>query len=663
MTLVGGRFELGRKIGAGGMGTVHEARDRQTDTQVALKLLRSRESVDVERFAREATVLAQLSHPGIVAYVAHGVAPDEDAWLAMEWLEGHTLAERLMRDALTIVETLALARQVAAALQAAHQRGIVHRDVKPANLFLVGGDASRTKVLDFGIARGLAGGHTLTGTGAAIGTPHYMSPEQARAERSLGPRTDVYALGVVLFEALTGKRPFEGDTPIAVLAKILLEEAPSLVVERPDVPAPLDGLLRAMLAKDPTERPADGAAVIEALDAIDVAGALPQTRTSLRPALGEREQRLVCVVMVADVGRHGASVPTVLSTGELATDLQGELLELARTHGGQAELLADGSMVVTVAGRTGVVTDQADRAARLALAIRDVLPDAHRGGRRPQRAHRARLPAGEVVDRGADALRQVPPAKDGRRPVRIDGRRRRLARRSLRARRGGGRALAGPGPARAAPHVAGRRRADRRSQTRASMRSALYEEVVDEPVACDVLVTARRRRQDAAASRAPARARAPTTDRAARARRRDARVPARHPRQRGTKRREFGRRRALDVRRRVLAARVGEVASGVDKARLTVFLGELLVSPSRARASRASTPPGATRSSWPTASAAAEDWLGGSNGICRRPAKLEDLKADQAFAVDACRHLEEPFFVAAIAAGWSSTSHPLRGAA
>ncbi|MCB9615585.1 MAG: serine/threonine protein kinase [Sandaracinus sp.] len=411
MTLVGGRFELGRKIGAGGMGTVHEARDRQTDTQVALKLLRSRESVDVERFAREATVLAQLSHPGIVAYVAHGVAPDEDAWLAMEWLEGHTLAERLMRDALTIVETLALARQVAAALQAAHQRGIVHRDVKPANLFLVGGDASRTKVLDFGIARGLAGGHTLTGTGAAIGTPHYMSPEQARAERSLGPRTDVYALGVVLFEALTGKRPFEGDTPIAVLAKILLEEAPSLVVERPDVPAPLDGLLRAMLAKDPTERPADGAAVIEALDAIDVAGALPQTRTSLRPALGEREQRLVCVVMVADVGRHGASVPTVLSTGELATDLQGELLELARTHGGQAELLADGSMVVTVAGRTDVVTIRQTAPPARARDSRRLARRAHRGGRRPQRAHRAsargrgrrsrrrRAPAGAACER------------------------------------------------------------------------------------------------------------------------------------------------------------------------------------------------------------------------------------------------------------------------
>ena len=717
-TLVGGRFELGRAIGAGGMGTVHEALDRQTHTKVALKRLRSKEAVDLERFAREATVLAQLSHPGIVRYVAHSAA-GEDAWLAMEWLEGHTLAERLMREPLSIAEAIALARITAAALQAAHQRGIVHRDVKPANLFLEGGDPARTKVLDFGIARGVVGGHTLTGTGAAIGTPHYMSPEQARAERSVGARTDVYALGVVLFEALAGVRPFEGETPIAVLAKILLEEPPSLVTARPDVPNALDALVRAMLAKDPAERPADGAAVLEALDALEVAApgaGLPPTRTSLRPALGEREQRLVCVVMVADVGRYGASVPTVLSTGELATDLQGELLELARSHGGQAELLADGSMVVTVAGRTGVVTDQADRAARLALAIRDVLPDAPIAVVAGRSVLTARLPAGEVVDRGASALRDVPPARDGRRPVRIDdvvdGL---LDDRFARDGKVGARVLLGVGlhdvPRRtllgADVPIVGRKR-------ELGTLRALYDEVIDEPVARVVLVTAPAgggktrllhellrelagvvgsagsaadgvfrsagsagvfrsagsaadgvfRSAGSAADKVslgPTHA-APTVLLG----RADAMRSAPHATLASAVRSAASlvEGEPLDVRRRKLAARIGEVATGADKARLVVFLGELLRVPFAGEG--LASVDAARRDPQLMADgirAALEDWL--ALECARRPVvlALEDLQwADRASlqTIDALlRHLDErPFFVVATARPEVDVAHP-----
>ena len=697
-TLVGGRFELGRAIGAGGMGTVHEALDRQTHTKVALKRLRSKEAVDLERFAREATVLAQLSHPGIVRYVAHSAA-GEDAWLAMEWLEGHTLAERLMREPLSIAETIALARITAAALQVAHHRGIVHRDVKPANLFLEGGDPARTKVLDFGIARGVVGGHTLTGTGAAIGTPHYMSPEQARAERSVGARTDVYALGVVLFEALAGVRPFEGETPIAVLAKILLEDPPSLVTARPDVPNALDALVRAMLAKDPAERPADGAAVLEALDALEVAApgaGLPPTRTSLRPALGEREQRLVCVVMVADVGRYGASVPTVLSTGELATDLQGELLELARSHGGQAELLADGSMVVTVAGRTGVVTDQADRAARLALAIRDVLPDAPIAVVAGRSVLTARLPAGEVVDRGASALRDVPPARDGRRPVRIDdvvdGL---LDDRFARDGKVGARVLLGVGlhdvPRRtllgADVPIVGRKR-------ELGTLRALYDEVIDEPVARVVLVTAPagggktrllhellrelagvvgsagsaadgvfRSAGSAADKVSLGPTHASPTVLLGRA---DAMRSAPHATLASAVRSAASlvEGEPLDVRRRKLAARIGEVATGADKARLVVFLGELLRVPFAGEG--LASVDAARRDPQLMADgirAALEDWL--ALECARRPVvlALEDLQwADRASlqTIDALlRHLDErPFFVVATARPEVDVAHP-----
>ncbi len=675
-TLVGGRFELGRAIGAGGMGTVHEALDRETKTKVALKRLRSKEAVDLERFAREATVLAQLSHPGIVRYVAHS-ASGEDAWLAMEWLEGHTLAERLMREPLSIAETIALARLTAAALQVAHQRGFVHRDVKPANLFLEGGDPARTKVLDFGIARGVVGGHPLTGTGAAIGTPHYMSPEQARAERSVGARTDVYALGVVLFEALAGLRPFEGETPIAVLAKILLEEPPSLVTARPDVPSGLDALVRAMLAKDPAERPADGAAVLEALDALELQApgvGLPPTRTSLRPALGEREQRLVCVVMVADVGRYGASVPTVLSTGELATDLQGELLELARAHGGQAELLADGSMVVTVAGRTGVVTDQADRAARLALAVRDVLPDAPIVVVAGRSVLTARLPAGEVVDRGASALRDVPTPRDGRRPVRIDdvvdGL---LDDRFARDGKVGARVLLGVGlhdvPRRtllgADVPIVGRKR-------ELGTLRALYDEVIDEPVARVVLVTApagggktrllhELLRELAGVSLGPTHV-TPTVLLG----RADAMRSAPHATLASAVRSAASlvEGEPLDVRRRKLAARIGEVASGADKARLVVFLGELLRVPFAGEG--LASVDAARRDPQLMADgirAALEDWL--ALECARRPVvlALEDLQwADRASlqTIDALlRHLEErAFFVVASARPEVDVVHP-----
>jgi serine/threonine protein kinase len=171
------------------------------DQTVAVKLLQAGDhSQAAERFAREAQVLCELRHPGIVEYLAHGVTGDGQPYLAMEWLAGEDLARRLARGALSLADSLTLLRRTASALAVAHQRGIVHRDLKPSNLFLRGGEVERVAILDFGIARRRALSHAITATGGVIGTPAYMAPEQARGERDLTPAVDVFSLGCVLFE-------------------------------------------------------------------------------------------------------------------------------------------------------------------------------------------------------------------------------------------------------------------------------------------------------------------------------------------------------------------------------------------------------------------------------------------------------------------------------
>src|SRR5205814_9668638 len=177
------------------------------------------------------------------------------------------LHDRLRQGQLTAAESITMARRVAEALGAAHARGVVHRDVKPGNLFLPDGEPDRVKVLDFGIARvQLVRGNTLTQVGMAMGTPEYMAPEQARGERDLDARVDVFALGCVLFECLTGRPAFAGEHAMAVFARILLEDPPRLR-DLTRLPEPLDDLLFRMLAKDRGRRPKDGTAVAEELSA------------------------------------------------------------------------------------------------------------------------------------------------------------------------------------------------------------------------------------------------------------------------------------------------------------------------------------------------------------------------------------------------------------
>ena len=258
--IIAGRFELEELAGTGGMGSVYRARDVVSQQKVAVKVLRESAAMQADRFLLEAKVLAELQHPGVVRYVSHGATPAGELYLAMEWLEGEDLGQRLSRMGLTPTESVEVALQVASTLEVAHQRGIVHRDIKPSNLFLVHRSLNQVKVLDFGVARLTRAGIHSTKTGAMVGTPGYMSPEQARGEKNVDPRADVFSLGCVLFECLIGFAPFSGDNAIAVLAKILLDEAPSILDARPDLSAELDRAVAALLSKDASRRPSDGAA-------------------------------------------------------------------------------------------------------------------------------------------------------------------------------------------------------------------------------------------------------------------------------------------------------------------------------------------------------------------------------------------------------------------
>ena len=347
---IAGRFVIEREAASGGMGTVYRARDLVSGTPVAIKLLAAASDRDVERFTREADILAGLDHPHIVRYVAHGVAADR-RYLAMDWLEGQHLAERVEERPLAVAEAVALLRNAAAALGLAHGKGIVHRDIKPENLFLPGGDVARLKVLDFGIAHLGAGARRLTQTGALMGTPGYLAPEIIRGAREIDARADVFALGCVAFFSLAGRPAFEGDDIGATFAKILVGDVPRLADVAPGVPALLCELVAEMMARDPQARPSDGAAVGARLAALAELGGA--AGSAVRPrALGitRREQRIACHVVAHAAPAIAAEVARAL--GPVGVELHA---------------LADGTLVLTAGAAKP--HDQAGLAARAALAL------------------------------------------------------------------------------------------------------------------------------------------------------------------------------------------------------------------------------------------------------------------------------------------------------
>lgn len=287
-TLLLDRYRLGARLAVGGMGTVFAATDQKLDRPVAIKVLADNLAHDesfVERFRREARAAAGLGHPNIASVYDYG----EDNgchFIVMELVEGRDLSQVLRTEGpLSPERTVAIVSQICAALGHAHAAGIIHRDVKPANVIV--DDSDRVKVTDFGIARA-AGDSKLTMTGSVLGTAHYISPEQANGA-PLSQRSDLYSLGIVIYESLTGALPFTGSSPMSVAMRHLNDDMPGPSELNPSVPEPLDRVVEKATMKDPAARYVDAAEMGAALEA-SVGAPVAATTAVLEPTTGGSAQ-------------------------------------------------------------------------------------------------------------------------------------------------------------------------------------------------------------------------------------------------------------------------------------------------------------------------------------------------------------------------------------
>ena len=335
-TTLNGRYRLEARIGAGGMSTVYRALDETLQRQVAIKLMNrevTSESDQLERFRREARAVAQLSHPHIVGVIDAG--EDEGRpYIVFEYVEGETLKERIRRNGrLPIAEAVAYAIEIARALGAAHARHIVHRDVKPQNVLI--DEEGSAKVTDFGIARTLDE-EGLTADGRVLGTTDYVSPEQALGQPVTG-QSDLYSLGIVLYEMVTGEVPFKGENQVAVAMKHVREEIPDVQVRRPEVSSALAAVIDSATAKRRQDRYADDAELIADLEdvlAIETAraGGATGEATSVLRTLPSRARRRIPFRM-----RHRA-VAVILLLVVAAAAVGGVVWLATRTHHGTGNL-------------------------------------------------------------------------------------------------------------------------------------------------------------------------------------------------------------------------------------------------------------------------------------------------------------------------------------
>lgn len=417
------RFVIDDDSRRGGIGVIYRGWDLEAEQPVAIKFLTQLSPTDVKRFEREAGLLAEARLPGVVRHVQHGTTEEGRPYLVMQWLDGETVAARLDTRGFDLAEAVSLIVTVAAPLAALHARGLVHRDLKPENLILTSDDPRSVTLIDFGLARATIAADTrVTATGCILGTPGYMAPEQIRGEAVIDARADVFALGCVLYELLTGYAAFAGGNFFAVRTKILLASPPALRTLCPEAPAALEALVDAMIAKIPDERPRDAAAAATALGAIETPPGPRRRWHSMRPetppADAPRAGATVVVaqfsgIVLVDTARPGDSE---VERDTLAAELAARGDELRRVARGARLELLDGALVAIVPGSPARL-DLAQRLVDVARSLAAALPRAYviaaSGGE----------PFDELVDRAAtclEALVRASMMENPQRPVFLD---------------------------------------------------------------------------------------------------------------------------------------------------------------------------------------------------------------------------------------------------
>lgn len=452
------------------MGVVFCARDALTGQIVALKIPWVGSHEENVALLREGELLAKISHPGVVAYVSHGMSDEKQAYLVTEWIEGEDLKQRQSREPLTLRGVLKLGLRLCEALGAVHAAGLVHRDVKPSNVLIRQGEPMRIALSDFGVA--IAAGESAS-IGIMVGTPAFMAPEQALGDPNISARADVFSLGCILFGCLTGRAPFVGEDSVAVLAKLLLDEAPRLRDIRPDAPRWIDEYLALLLARDPLDRPENAAIAGEELrrqmqrarnaisdvslatssdssgrmhvssppvanDSAPIADTSPSHRHVLPPfssvnppgaratldtaSLLHDEQRVVAVIIARRTRIGGIQAPLAR---------RDELEITATRFGARLEILADGSIVGSIS-HIDDATELALTAARCTLSLQASFPGYRIGMAIGLATLDGPTPVGQVIDRVAELLDETTEVSDGifvdaasegllRRHVEIDG--------------------------------------------------------------------------------------------------------------------------------------------------------------------------------------------------------------------------------------------------
>lgn len=409
------RFILENRIGSGGMGDIFKGIDQETGQAIAIKILRQSPSPQERvRFAREIAILADLRHPNIVQYIAHGTWQDGRLFFAMEWLDGEDLSQRQRRAPLGMRDAVEVVRRSSAAMAAVHSRGVIHRDLKLSNIFLLRNKGTAVKLIDFGVVKPPVPDEYPTPRGTIIGTPHFMAPEQARGE-VIDTRADVYSLGSVLFRLVTGRNVFETEHVIALLGRLVLEDPPAPNTVRFDVPEALNQVIHRAIARNRDDRFPDGGEFARALARVGTlnndppatdrsASAIRKTTPDAPPPItltesafeqpssrpGTSERRVVAAVLV-----DYENVALQNHVDRVLCDMLGEDTRV--------EPLVDAQMVA-VLGVERSRGDEAMRAARAALTVAHTFPQARivvAVGRAVR--GRANL-AGEALERAARQL-------------------------------------------------------------------------------------------------------------------------------------------------------------------------------------------------------------------------------------------------------------------